>query len=196
MENEHGLDTLIQEKLDGDTDFQSSLDGLSDDEVTAKIEEKKREVIPQVFKEISEKAAKHEELANNYKTRAEKAEKSAKQKSGTEEPKQSTSELSSKDVFVLIEAKVSTDDIDDVVAYAKFKNISVADAVKDSTMKAILADKVEKRNTANATSTGKQTRTQTRSSDDAILKGFREGKIPQAGSPEAQRLFELRRGLK
>jgi hypothetical protein len=70
MENENKvtLNALIQEKLDGDTEFQSSLEGLEDTEKDQLIADKKAELIEQEFTAREERAIKAEEIAKNQKS--------------------------------------------------------------------------------------------------------------------------------
>jgi len=123
--------------------------------------------------EEAEKRQKAETLANNYKIRAEKAEKAVK---APQEPK--TEGLTSKDTIALINAKVHEEDIDEVVEYARFKKISIADALKSSVVRASLSERSEQRSTAEATNTGR-TRGSARVSPEALLgKAQKTGEIP------------------
>lgn len=133
--------------------------------------------------ELKARLAKAEELANNYKIRAEKAEKKAKESEKPKEtkPEESKSEgLSFKDSLAIINAKVHEDDIDEVVEYAKFKNISVAEALKSDAMKATLAIKEEYRTTANATNVNTSRRSNAKTTDEALLNNAAQGKLPES----------------
>lgn len=188
------LDTLVQEKLEADADFQSEIADLQDEERNTKIADKRKEILSSEF----ERLAKADELAKNYKARAEKAEAEAKKPKHGEQhttPK-NDADLSSKDLFALFEAKVHRDDIDEVVEYARFKGISVADALKASVVKTTLETNTEQRKIAEATNTG-QNRSGTKNvSDTDLIKSAASGNIPNAGSDEAERLFWARRGGK
>jgi hypothetical protein len=52
------LDTLIQQKLEADTDFQNSLTDLSDEEKTEKMNAKRSEILENEFESLNEKASK------------------------------------------------------------------------------------------------------------------------------------------
>ena len=122
---------------------------MSDDDKETAISEKTSEVRETKFSELSASSKKNEELAGNYKTRAEKAEKGEGKK-----PKVNADEkheLSQKDVIFLAKTDVHEDDFDDVVATAKEKGISVKEA--HDYMKPILDSRADKRKTAEATNT-------------------------------------------
>lgn len=104
--------------------------------------------------------------------------------------------LSQMDLLALARSNVHDDDIADIVDYAKFKNISVAEAMKSSTVKAVIAEKTEFRKTAEITNTGNAKRTTSKVSDQALLENASKGIFPEKGSEEADRLFWARRGGK
>src|SRR3990167_8840786 len=111
----------IEEKINSDTDFQATLADLSDEDKETAITEKRTEL-------IDAELAKEAELATNYKVRAEKAEALAKQLKIKPEDKPeapTTPELSLKDIRALQD--VHDDDVDELVEYAKFKGVSVAE---------------------------------------------------------------------
>ena len=126
--------------------------------------------------EVKAKLLKAEELAKNYKIRAEKAEKLVKPnkvETKVEAPKVS---MSNHDFLALVNAKIHEDDIVEVEDYAKFKGISIAEALKISTVKTLLAEKEEMRKVANATNTGNARRSSTKPSSDTVLSNARSGK--------------------
>lgn len=140
------------------------------------------------------RAQKAEKLAKNYKIRAEKAEKKTKGNKPQGSSQQSQN-LSLKDSMALINAKVHEDDVDDVVKYAKFEKISVAQALKSPIVRTLLADKVEKRKTAQATHTGSARRTTTKATDDSILDAARtKGELPES-EEDYGKMFRARKGL-
>ncbi len=124
---------------------------------------------------------KAEEVANNQKIRAEKAEKARKAKepeAKAEEPKDG---LSFKDSLAILNAKVHEDDVDEVLEYAKFKKISVSEALKSNVIKSSLAEKAEHRETAEQTSTGKVRSGNTARTGESILSKAREkGELPDS----------------
>lgn len=143
------IHALVEKSLSEDADFQATLTDMSEEDQAQAIADKKAELIEAEF-------AKQAELAGNQKIRAEKAEALAKQlkikpEEKPEHPK--TPGLELKDIRALQD--VHDDDVDEVVEYAKFKGISIAEAKKLSVIQAHLKVKAEERTTAQATNIGK-----------------------------------------
>lgn len=125
------------------------------------------------------KARKAEELANNYKIRAEKAEKAAKG-TPTQEVPVAKSDLSPMDIYALMDAKVPQEDISEVTVLAKAYGVPVSEALKLDSVKATLAYKAETRKTAQATAVGASRRSSTKVSDEVILENASKGRLPQS----------------
>ncbi len=89
-------------------------------------------------------------------------------------------DLSTKDVLTLVKNNIPEEDIDEVVEYAKFKGISVSDAIKHPAMKATLNLKAEERTTAQATNTSSGRRSNARVSDEALVDNARKGNLPDS----------------
>lgn len=106
----------------------------------------------------------------------------------------SKGELSAKDTIALVNAKVHDDDVDVVTDYAKFKGITVAEALKSSVVKTTLAENEEFRKTANASNAGGGKRVTSKITTESIVNNANEGKFPDKGSEEAVELFWARRG--
>lgn len=87
--------------------------------------------------------------------------------------------LSTVDTYALIEAKVPQEDIAEVAEYAKFKKISIADALKSTFMQGVLKDNAEKRNIAEATNTGGGKRTTGKVSGDELIAKASQGILPE-----------------
>lgn len=102
--------------------------------------------------------------------------------------------LSWKDQQALLKADVHEDDLDEVVEFARFKKIPVADVLKTSAIKTILAEKAEFRKTADATNGGKPKRVLSKVTDETLQQNLSKGDVPAAGSKEAEDLFWARRG--
>lgn len=145
----------------------------------------------ETVEEVKSKLAKAEELAKNYKIRAEKAEK----KSEKTEIKPKTQEISPIDVYALMQANVAQEDIPEVQDYAKMKGISLADALKTDVVKTILADATEKRKTAEATNTGTARRSNSKTTDEGLLNAARKGQMPESDD-DINRLINARLGVK
>lgn len=99
----------------------------------------------------------------------------------TIEDKSATEGLSSSDVIAVINAKIPQEDIPDVAEYAKFKKISVAEALNDNVVKLMLADKAEQRKIAEGTATGDgKKRGSSKLSDEALLANASKGILPES----------------
>lgn len=103
--------------------------------------------------------------------------------------------LGTKDLYALMEAKVPQEDIDEVVEYAAFKKISVAEALKSSVIKTSLAEKAEQRTTAEAANVGASKRGTGKVPDDVLLAKAAKGELPE-NDADIERLARLRKGLK
>ena len=178
-ENVQEQDSNVQEEADLDTANEEIVEDDSDTD------------------ELTEKLAKAEELAGNYKIRAEKAEKLAKSAKTAPASKSApkAGELSTKDIYALMEAKVPEADIESVQEIAKLKGISVSEALKLSLTKQILSDEVEQRQTASAANVGGSKRGSGKIPDDVLLSSASKGNLPESDSDLA-RLIKLQRGIK
>lgn len=141
--------------------------------------------------EYKTRLSKAEELANNYKIRAEKAEKLAKQKQG-EPSKQVTPAIDDGTLARIYD--LHEDDLQEVKDMAKFKNLSIAEALKLGATKAILAEKAELRKSAEIANTGSARRGVAKVSPDTLKDNLSKGIIPDKGSNDAEELFWARRG--
>lgn len=106
-----------------------------------------------------------------------------------------SSDLSSEDIFALVEAKTSKEDIQEVVKYSKLLGKSIADSLEDPTVQAILKTKSEYRATAKATNETSARASSKNVSTEEILEKASKGDFPEKGSPEAEKLFRARRAL-
>jgi len=131
----------------------------------------------ETVEDLKEKLAKANEVAQNQKVRAEKAEKLAKNAQRVETPN-----LSTKDAIALMDAKVKEEeDIDEVENWAKYKGISIAQALKSDELKAVLNIKREKRGTAQATNTGSARHSPSNLTPEQIFqKAKRSGEVPES----------------
>ena len=101
-----------------------------------------------------------------------------------------TDSLSERDLLALMKADVADEDIDEVKGYAKYRNISVSDALKDKTMKSILDERVEERKSAQAVET-KGARKPSTTSPDEILNKASRGELPDKDE-DIEKLAEAR----
>lgn len=139
------------------------------------------------IEEIKARLAKAEELADNYKIRAEKAETRKKEVA----PQSSNNNISLKDSFALLKADVPDGVIDDIVEYATFKKISVSEALQSTAVKAIIADKKEATKIAEASYTGSTRRTTSTVSAETLLRNFEKGILPDSDA-DMDRLAQAR----
>lgn len=146
------------------------------DTVTEDVDEQEKEESPE---ELKARLAKAEELAKNYKIRAEKAERASKSSKEEAPRKSNNGDLTTKDLYALMEAKVPQDDIEEVAEYAKLKKISIAEALKSNVVKSILNDNAEKRTSASVANTGTTRRSNGKLSDEAFLESVKSGKLPE-----------------
>jgi len=165
------IDSLVNDKIQADADFQASLDGLDDTEKQQRIAEKTKEVLSSEFASLkgkADEAEKAKELAENYKRRAEKAENSPKQadKDG----------LSSKDVIFLAKTNINEEDVEEVTELAKLKKIPVSEAY--NYLKPVLDVREEQRKTANATQT-KGGRPAVKTTPDELINRANQGNLPE-----------------
>lgn len=136
-------------------------------------------------------ALKLKELSENYKIRAEKAERKAKVVTTDAKPNATpASNVSTKDLYALMEAKVPEEDISEVEDYAKYKGISIAEALKTQAVRSILNEKAEMRNVAIATNTGSGKRVTGRVSDETLLANASKGNFPE-NDADIDRLVKL-----
>jgi hypothetical protein len=139
------------------------------------------------IEDIKARLKKAEELAENQKIRAEKAERKAK-----EVVPETPSSLTIKDMYALTNAKVAEEDISTVEKYAALEGISVSEALKTDLVKSILARKDEERRVAAGTNTGTARRGSSAKVTDAqLLERARKGEMPESVEDIA-RLNQLR----
>jgi len=131
-------------------------------------------------------AKKQKTLAENQRIRAEKAEKKAK----TGKPESSTT-LTTTDILALSRAQIDDSDLDEVLDYAKYKGISVKEALNSTVLKATLSEKAEERNSAQAVNTGATRRGSSAISDERLLSDARKNIMPEKEG-DLERLAILR----
>lgn len=152
-----------------------------DEEETSKNDEFETDEDEQeeTVEELKERLAKSEELANNQKIRAEKAEAKSKGKPKQEKPKETQKEnYSLQDIRAL--SDVPDEDVEEVVNFAKFKGIDISEAKKNTVVQTILKNRIEERKTAEATNTGGSKRASTKvSGSDMLDEASKTGNLPE-----------------
>ena len=136
---------------------------------------------------LKERLAKAEELAKNQRIRAEKAERLAKKPVEQKKEEVAPSDaMSAKDFLALSENKVSSEDFDEVVRVSKVLGKSIAETLKDKTMKIILTNRQEERQSAQATATTSTRRTSRTDSDSELLRNAERGIVPEGADDIAR----------
>jgi len=125
--------------------------------------------------ELKARLAKAEEVANNYKIRAEKAEARAKEE---KEEVKSPLNLSAGDMMAIKNANVDPEDMDAVEDFAKWRKISLREALVHPEMKAILDYRNEIKTTTVATNVENVRRGATKINDETLVMNASMGKIP------------------
>lgn len=132
------------------------------------------------------------EREKQYYARIKKLEQELKEAKTTKPETTTANGLSVAETIALSKANVEPDDIEDIIEYAKFKKISVMDALKSPVMKATLAEKAELRKSAAAVSTGGGRRAGSGAiSDERLLADAQKGILPE-NETDMARLQELR----
>lgn len=170
MEIKHQVDleTLTEEEI-----YQIESGEKTEEDFIAEYKSKSEATL----EELREKARKNEELATNYKIRAEKAEKS---KGEHHESTPTNDSIPQKDLIALLKANVEEEDIQEVLDYSKLKNISVSEALKSSVVKSILSEKNEERQTASITATGNIRKGVNKPTGSALLERASKGEMPES----------------
>lgn len=140
--------------------------------------------------EVKARLAKAEELANNYKIRAEKAEKEFK--AVRPEVKENESILTTKDVLTLTsEGITQEEDVDFAEKWARFNSKSVSEAIKDPIFKSVLNTRREERTTALATQTRGGARGVAKVSGEDLIVRARKGELSE-NDEDIQKMVEAR----
>lgn len=125
---------------------------------------------PEDIAELKKKAAQADELEKKNKQLYERVKKS--------EGKPVDSNLSPKDYIALTQSGITAEDFDEVMDFAKYKNVSVAEALAHSTLKSILDGKAEERRTASATQTRSARGSAPQTGESLLSKAETTGEVP------------------
>jgi hypothetical protein len=161
MENEE------LENIDSQTDESEELDSTT-------------ETVDQEDESTEEDKPEYTEREKQLYARAKKAEAALKENKPAEKKKEAqTGNLSTLDIIALSKADIADEDIDEVLEYAKYKGISVKEALGASILKATLSEKNEERKSAQAVNTGATRRGSSQVSDDRLMADARKGVMPE-----------------
>lgn len=175
-----------------DLDLDEEEETQEEEETTDEEEEEEQDEPDDEEEEIDVEALKKE----NETLKKQKDHWRSKAKGSKAVKEEQQTDISSKDMYVLMKAEVHEDDIDDVVEYAKFKKLTIAEAMKTSTVRNILKDADELRATSKATNAKSKRPGNKGPSPETLKAELSKGKVPKAGSQEAEDLFWARRGGK
>lgn len=161
-----------------DIDFEIDLEGDDEDlDANASDDDKDKKIRTLLAQK------KHWKTKASTKPEEKKSEKKSTEKKG--------SDLSTDDLYSLMQSQVNRDDIPEVKTFASVKGITIAEALEDDLLKSILADKVERRNVANATNTGKTSTKSFAKTDSELLADSKKGILPDSDE-DLSRLVQLR----
>ena len=135
------------------------------------------ELTPEEIKELQKKA---NASSQNFE-RAKKAEdelRKLKKEPPQKEKKENGLVLSPKDNLALIRDEVEDEDLDEVLDYARFKKVSVSEALKLPLLKARLAELKQERATALATQTKGGNKGVKKETGEAILERAHQQNLP------------------
>ena len=90
----------------------------------------------------------------------------------------SKDDLSSKELYALIEAKVPKEDVEFITNWAKFNKFGVIDALNQKEVKSILALRAEERQSAEVANTAGGRRVSTKDTGTDLLEKFNKGQLP------------------
>lgn len=137
---------------------------------------------------------KAKQIAENQRIRAEKAE--SKLKSGDTTKRAETFKqdgLSPFDLIAVAKANLDEEQLKEAMDYAKYKKISISEALKTPQVKATIALIEENNKVAQASAVGNGRRGASQISDDLLLANASKGNLPESDADLA-RLVRLRKG--
>lgn len=96
------------------------------------------------------------------------------------EKSDATPQITPMDTIALVNAKVTEqEDVETVMEYAKFKGISITEALKTGVIRAELSERAEERKSAQVANTGGSRRTPSKLTGDQLLNHVRKGGEPK-----------------
>lgn len=184
------IDKLVGERLTADTDFQSKLAALPEDQRPAATDVRRKEILADEF-------TKRDTIAGDQRRRAEKAETDLEDLRKKPPQPAADPELTQDQMYALAHRGVHPDDVPEVKKAMKFLGISDLDKVlADPLTAAHLATRIEKRKSAGAADMGGGKGGQAGKSDSEIAADAMKGdKLPEKGSADAEALFRARHPL-
>lgn len=182
--SEHDTDEL--ESTNQSTEEVDNTEAVEDESTNDESED--LSALQEKNKRLFERAKKAEAEAKLLKAERLKKEETVKAQVKTE-PSQKQDSFDLEDVAVLVQKVSVKEDRELVKDYAKYKKISLEEALNNPIIQAELKDKAEKRQTSNATNTGPARRGSTKLTDDQILSNVEQGKFPENPEDLAEARF-------
>jgi len=155
---------------------------VNDEELKLDLSDDNSEDVETLKKEIATLKAQKEHFKKKAETKVETKVETK------EEATVHSQDISQKDYLLLAKSNVDLEDVDEVIDFAKYRKISIAEALQNTTLKAILSDSKEKRQTALATQTS-GTRKTNSPSFEALTEKAKKGDISES---EIDKLVALR----
>ena len=148
----------------------------------------------QTAKDFSDK---NKGIAQRYKTKIEKIKETFEDKKPekpVEPVKKEESNLSSEDLYALMESKVPQEDIEEVKQASKVLDISISEALDTPLVKSILSEKAEFKKTANAANVDGSGKGSEKVSNNDLLSKAESGELPESAE-DIERLYKIRKGI-
>jgi len=152
------------------------IESTNDTEETVNTEEGQ---VPE--QETADNSQEIEELMKEVKTlkiQKDKWRDKANSKESSTETK--SGDLSTSDLYILMDAKVPQEDVADVREYAKLKGVSIKEALESTMVKGLLAESAEQRMTASAANVGGAKGGSGKMTDEALLHKASNGQLPES----------------
>lgn len=135
--------------------------------------------------EVTEEETAEEKIARLEKEKQELDEKNKKLYARTKEAESKVKEpvtdgLSAKDFLALKDANITAEDFDEVQEFARYKKISIAEALGNRTLKNILSERADERKTAQATETRSPRIAHKITGEDTLRKAENTGEVPES----------------
>ena len=147
---------------------------LNTEEEETSINDEQEDVEEEQASDLEERLKKAEEIAENQRIRAEKAEKKAKANTAKEGTSKKYSLEEIEDITAL--SSIPKEDRQEVLDYAESKGIKPSEALANPMITAYLKSQEEVRKTAQASNTGGSKRGSAKTSGDQLIKDFESGK--------------------
>lgn len=183
-ENEH----IDSESMDVGDEFKA-VEGESAEEKAERLENLNKQLFSR-----AKKAEGFELKDGKWVKKTAPASEQANTTTATESPK-SEVQMSQTDMIAIVRADVPDEDISEIVEYATFKKISVAEALKTPFIKNVLEERAENRKVAEGTNTGANKRNSGALTDETLLNNARKGIMPESDE-DIRRLTVLQRAKK